>query len=339
MSSPVFAVARVRELLVTLVFGLFPVLFTACAFRSQPNSTGKSTPNSSSSPARRSMIAYVYEGQLRTIFNTGEGMRDIASPPPGESINEFLWSNDGNHLYFTVGREMLSAAVADGKKSVLGALTTPEGTALDRLESSRNPQVIIVHAFDADAAPRIYSFAIDRRETRELTVDEYASLAVLQSPTVRRFSDLSVSPDVTRVLFKGAVGTNEQLFVADLETGARLQVTTVDELDGFEDSAEASGGRKIIEAEWSPDGRFILFNPAQSCSDSGLCYGYLFLVDAGTRRQIRLSKEMMVGVAAAWDPKGEQVVFEDNGKVMIAGRSAEPKALADGNHPKWQPVR
>jgi Tol biopolymer transport system component len=339
MSSTVFSPTKVRELLVTLVFGLFPVLFTACTFRSQPNPTGKSNTSSSASPERRSIIAYVYEGQLRTISNTGEGMRDIASPPPGESINEFLWSNDGTHLYFTIGREMLSASIADGRKSDLGALTTPDGTALDRLESSRNPQVIIVHAFDADAAPRIYSFAIDRRETRELTVDEYTALSVLQSPTVRRFSDLSVSPDVTRLLFKEAVGTNEQLFVADLESGARLQVTAVDALDGFEDSAEAGGGRKIIEAEWSPDGRFILFNPAQSCSESGLCYGYLFLVDAGTRRQVRLSREMMVGVAAAWDPKGEQVVFEDDGKIMIAGPSAEPKALADGNHPKWQPVK
>lgn len=339
MSSRVSAASKVRELLVTLVFGLFPVLFTACAFRSQPNSTGKSTASPSTSPERRSIIAYVYEGQLRTISSKGEGMREVASPPPGESINEFLWSNDGTHLYFTVGREMLSASVVDGHTSQLGTLATPDGTALDRLEASRNPQMVIVHAFDADAGPRIYSFAIDRRETRELTVDEYAALAVLQSPTVRRFSDLSVSPDVTRLLFKGAVGTNEQLFVGDLETGARLQVTAIDALDGFEDSAEASGGRKIIEAEWSPDGRFILFNPAQSCSESGLCYGYLFLVDAGTLRQMRLSREMMVGLAAAWDPKGDEVVFEDAGKIMIASPSSQPQALTDGNRPKWQPVK
>ncbi|MEP7272874.1 MAG: hypothetical protein ABI882_15340 [Acidobacteriota bacterium] len=294
-------------------------------------------PAASSTPLPGPLIAYLFEGRIWTVSATGSDARvhNVAE----DSIDEFLWSDDGKILYLAVGLRLLGLSIVDGAKHEMGVISASEGTTIDRLQNSRNPNIIIVHVSDADALPHIFSYSIDRRETRELTVDEYSALNTLQSPAVRGFSDLSVSPDVTRVLFKAAVGASEQLFVADLERGVALQITSLGELDGFEESAEAEGGRRIIEAEWGPDARFILFNPAQSCSDSGLCYGQLFLTDSWTGVQRQLSQGMMVGLAASWDSSGRNLLFEDAGKIMITGAIGETRALAEGNRARWQPIK
>ncbi len=339
MSSRFFAIANRRRVFAALTIWLCPLPLTACFPPSRSTSNQSSKAVASPSPSRGPLVAYLFEGRVWIVSRNGADASPLNFVPAEGAIDEFLWSADGSGLYLAVGLHLYRVPFAGGKESEIGTVSAPEGTTLDRLQMSHQPGVIIVHTFDADASPHIYSFAIENRETRELTVDDYSALTPVQPPSVRGFSDFSVSRDLGRVLFKGTVGSSEQLFVADLEKGWRTQVTSIDELEGFEESAELEGGRRIIEAEWSPDGRFILFNPAQSCSDSGLCYGQLFLTDSWTGRQRRLSQGMMIGLEASWDKAGSDLLFEDAGKIMITSFAGEARRLAEGNRPKWQPVQ
>ena len=75
-----------------------------------------------------------------------------------------------------------------------------------------------------------------------------------------------------------------------------------------------------------------------SCSETGLCYGRLFLVDSGGGAQLQLSLEMMVSLPHDWTPDSRQIAYDDGSRIVIADTSGNPKALAQGNHPKWQPM-
>jgi Tol biopolymer transport system component len=97
------------------------------------------------------------------------------------------------------------------------------------------------------------------------------------------------------------------------------------------------GGRRVIEASWSPDGRYIIFNPMQSCSESGLCYGQLFLVETWGGAQLQLSTDMMINVPGEWTSDGSLLVYDDKNRIVATDTNAYPKALSDGNRPKWQP--
>jgi Tol biopolymer transport system component len=139
-------------------------------------------------------------------------------------------------------------------------------------------------------------------------------------------------------LFKGVAGTGEELFIADCETGARLQITNLYALGGFEESVKTEGGRRVIEAAWSPDGRYVIFNPMQYCSDIGLCAGRLFLVEGFGGAQLQLSVETMVNVPGEWTSDGSLLVYDDGNRIVVANTMGMPKVLAEGNHPKCQPM-
>lgn len=204
---------------------------------------------------------------------------------------------------------------------------------------ARDGKTIVVIALDAKAFPRLLAMTIGQREARVLTIDEYNALIRISSPVVRNFGELSVSPDCKRVLFKNIVGMGEELFVADLETGARVQITNLYELIGFEESVETEGGRRVIEASWSPDGRYVIFNPMQSCSETGLCYGRLYLVEAWGGAQLQLSIDMTVDVPMEWTGDATLLAYDDGSKVVVTGTNGYPRGLAEGNHPKWQPLQ
>ena len=172
-----------------------------------------------------------------------------------------------------------------------------------------------------------------------MAVDEYISMIELRPPIVRALGAMSVSPDGRMVLFKEVVGAGEELFVADAETGSRVKVTNLYDLSGFEESVEAEGGRRVIGATWSPGGRYIIFNPMQSCSDSGLCYGRLVMVDAGGGAQRQLSSEMMVDLPAEWANDDSLLLYDDGNRIVIADPGGDLRTLAEGHHPKWQPIR
>jgi Tol biopolymer transport system component len=283
------------------------------------------------------LLAYLAEGQLSVIPSTGGQSRVVATAPDGEAINQFLWTPDGGGLHYVIGQRFHRVTLSEGRSEMVGEIAVPPGTSIDRLEPSRDAQEVIIHALDADATSKIYVYKPASRETRELSIDQYSAIAPPQSLSVRQFSDLSVSPDSERLLFKEAAGLNEQLFVGDLETGARLPLLDLMTIEGFEDSAQADGGRHLLEATWSPDGRYVLFLPAQSCSEAGLCYGRLFLIDVWGDRLQQLTGEMMVMLAAEWDPAGRQLVYEDGGQLKIAQLDGTIRTLAEGLHPKWQP--
>src|SRR5262249_7579537 len=156
----------------------------------------------------------------------------------GETIQDFVWAQDGSRIYFAIGLQLFEVVIATGNVASAGELTAPPGVTVDRMELARDGKTIIIHALDADAAPRTFSVTIGQRESRELAIDEFTAMTPLRPPVVLSVGDKSVSPDGTRILFKDLVGTGEELFVANVETGARIRLTNLYELGGFEESVE-----------------------------------------------------------------------------------------------------
>jgi len=297
------------------------------------------SPAVSPTPAQGPYVAYLYEGDLWVIRSDGRDQRVVAAAPEGETIQDFVWAADGSRLYFSIGLQLFEVVLQTGNVASAGELITKPGIVVDRMEMGGDGKTIIVHALDADASARLFALVIGERESRELTIDEYSAVSKQRPPVVRSAGEMSVSPDGQRVLFKDAVGTGEELFVADVETGARVKVTNLYELSGFEESVETEGGRRVIEAAWSPDGRYVVFNPMQSCSETGLCYGRLYLAPAWGGAQLQLSIEMMINVQGEWARDNKLLVYDDGSRVVVADTNGNPKAFAEGHHPKWQPSK
>lgn len=311
----------------------------ACSFCQ--NIARSAAPGASPSPVPtrklEPYIAYLYEGDLWVIRSDGTDQRMLAAAPEGETIQDFVWAAEGDRLFFSIGLKIFEVNLQNGNVASAGELTSRPGFVIDRLEMGRDGKTIVIQALGADASPRLFALTIGGRDSRELTVDEYASLIKQRPPVIRGIGEMSVSPDGGRVLFKDVVGDGEELFVADAETGARIKITNLNELSGFEDSVQAEGGRRVIEATWSPDGRYIIFNPMQSCSESGLCYGRLFLVDAWGGQQLQLSIEMMINLPVEWASDNKLLVYDDGSRVVVSDTKGNPRALAEGHYPKWRP--
>jgi Tol biopolymer transport system component len=312
-------------------------LSVACSTR---ENSEKTPPAVSSKPTAyaKNYIAYLHEGNLWAIYSDGTGQRQIAIAPAGEVIQDFLWSRDGKRCYFSVGNRFFDVSLETGNLASGGELRVPPGVTIDHLEMGRDGKTIIVHTLDADAQARLYGVTVGEHEARELSVDDYSALASAVAPVVRRLGDLSVSPDAQYTLFKEVLGVNEELFVVEIATGRRWQVSKLNALTDFEASAEATGGRYILEATWSPDSRYVIFNPAQSCSETGLCYGRLFLVDRWGGPQLQLSLDMMVSIPLDWNTGNTLLAYDDGNEVVLSDTQGQTQRLADGNHPKWQPL-
>lgn len=296
------------------------------------------SPEAGPTLAPKPYIAYLREGDLWVIESDGTNQRPVAAAPEGEAIHDFVWGVDGDRLYYSVGMRLFEVVLQTGNLALAGELVASQGAAIDSLEMGRDGKTIIVRTLDANGSARLFAVTIGERRSRELTVDEYNSMVEARPPVVRAIGEMSASPDGRRVLFKDVKGDGEELFVADAETGARLQITNLYELDGFEESVGSDGGRRVIAAAWSPDGRYVIFNPAQSCSETGLCYGRLFRVDAWGGAQRRLSSEMMIDLPDEWSNDNKLLVYEDGGRIVIADASGDLKTLAEGYHPKWRPA-
>jgi Tol biopolymer transport system component len=311
----------------------------ACGARLSDAKGAAPLPAASPAPKPKPLIGYLNEGNLHIIQADGTGERLMAATPEGDAIQDFVWAADGSRLYFAISLQFFEVVVATGNVASAGELTAPPGVTIDRMELSRDGRMIIVQALDADAASRLFAVTIGQRESRELGIDDYNALMASRPPAIRAVGEMSVSPDGRRILFKDLLGAGEELFIADAETGARTQLTSLYELGGFEESVETEGGRRVIEASWSPDGRYVIFNPMQSCSETGLCYGRLFLIEAWGGAQLQLSLDMMVSIPAEWMPDGKSLVYDDGSRIVVADAAGNPKALGEGNRPKWQPVR
>ncbi len=328
-----------RGVFATLAIGLCAGAFVSCASgqNSGRSATPAGSPAPSATPKPGPFVAYLKEGDLWVIQSDGSNQRVLAAAPEGFTIQDFVWSADGSRIFFSIGLQLFEVVLQTGNVASAGELTAQPGLTVDRLEMGREGRSIIVHTLDANAAGRLLAVTIGQRASRELTIDEYNAMAKQRPPVIRNVGEMSVSPDGQRVLFKDPVGTGEELFVADVETGARIQITNLYELSGFEESVETEGGRRVIEAAWSPDGRYVVFNPMQSCSETGLCYGRLFLVDSWGGAQLQLSIEMMISIPLEWTQDGQLLVYDDGSRVVVADTNGQPRSLAEGHHPKCQP--
>src|SRR5215813_357581 len=296
------------------------------------------SPQASTTPKPKPDIAYLRDGDLWVVQSDGANQRLATAAPEGEAIQDFVWDAEGDRLYFSIGLRLFEVILQTGNMACAGEAPAPHGAAIDGLEMGRDGKTIIVRTLDANGPARLFAVTIGEREARELTVDEYNSMIEPRPPIIRAIGEMSVSPDGRLVLFKDVVGTGEELFVADAETGARVKVTNLIELGGFEESVEAEGGRRVIGATWSPDSRYIIFNPMQSCSESGLCYGRLVLVEAWGGAQHQLSSEMMIDLPGEWSNDKNLLVYDDSARVVVADAHGNLRTLAEGHHPRWQPA-
>lgn len=296
------------------------------------------SPTPTPTPKPKPFVAYLKDGDLWAIRSDGTDERVLAVSGEGQTIQDFVWSPDGSRVYYVVGLKFYEVVIANSNLANAGELTAPPGVTIDRLEMSRDGGSFVINVVDANLFNRLYAVTIGQSEARELTIDQFNELIPLRPPVIKTIGETSVSPDGNWVLFKDIVGAGEELFVASVETGARIQVTNLYQLGGFEVSAETEGGRRIMEATWSADGRYVVFNPIQYCSEIGLCSGRLFLVEAFGGPQLQLSIDMMVNVPNGWTSDGNLLVYDDGSRVVVADTQGFPKALTEGHHPKWQPV-
>lgn len=311
--------------------------FPGCNSKTTVTKGAASSPTPTATPQPKPFVAYLKNGDLWVIRSDGSDERVLAVAAEGETIQDFVWAVDGSRVYYTVGLQIFEIVVATSNIANAGEFTAPPGVTIDRIEMARDGKTILINALDANASSRLFSLTIGQREARELAIDQFNALLPQRPPVIRSVGEMSVSPDAKWLLFKGIAGTGEELFVANVETGARVQISNLYQLGGFEESVETEGGRRVIEAAWSSDGRYVIFNPMQSCSETGLCYGRLFLVEAFGGAQLQLSMEMMVNLPSEWTGDGKLLVYDDGSRVIAADTQGFPKALTEGNHPKLQP--
>lgn len=318
---------------------LYAVLFliASCSYNPPDPPLGE-TPAPTPTPSPPAVVAFLKNGELwSTDADSGSTERVLVALPPGEVISDFVWSADGSGLFFLHGLQISRVDFVNTVVEPLGTLAISPDLLVDHIETTTDSDQLIISTLDANGNLRSFSFKLSDKSTSELSIDRLDNLAIPSPPIVRGFSDLSVCPDQRRVLFKEVVGVHEELFIAELESGARLRLTDIVRIGGFEESAETDGARRILEAGWSPDGRFVVFNPAQSCSESGLCYGFVYVVDSlgGIPRQI--TQEMSVGAALDWSSDGKRLVIEDGGQIIVVELWGNQKRLTDGNRPRWRP--
>lgn len=330
----------------TFFLCLLACLFAAQLFaqHSSPapvNNAALASPTVSPAAPPLQFISYLKEGGLWIMKEDGSDNRQLVPAPEEAAISNQLWAPEGNRIYFNIDLNLHAYVVLEQKVENLGKLQVPEGLALDRLEFGNDHSTLLAYMIDTNdvlnSVPKIYAVTFNPLTARELTVDEYRALAPSQSSSIAKVGDLSVSPDGRFILFAEATDTDVQLFISDVETGNRHQITDLSLLDGFEPNAMPDGGRRIIEATWSPDGQHIVFIPAQSCSEFGLCSGKMYLVNAWGGTQLQLATALTASLSQEWKYDKSALVYDDNGQVVVSDTHGQVKTLAEGAQPKWQP--
>ena len=295
----------------------------------------------------KQIISYVKEGALWLVNEDGTEDHLVVPAPTDATIGNQIWLKDGSKIYFSLRdseqNDFLQAYnLKEQKIEDHGKLQLPEGLALDRIEFSNDGATLLAQTIDTNDAlntvPKVFAVSLNPMQARELSVDEYHALASAQTAIVRNAGDLSVSPDSRYVLFAEATDKNIQLYISDIETGIRRRVTDLDILDGFESNAMPDGGKRIIEATWSPDSKRVVFVPAQTCSEYGMCSGRMYLVDAWGGAQLQLAIAPIANLSQEWNSERSLLVYDDNGQVVVSDTLGQLKKLAEGNQPKWQPV-
>jgi TolB protein len=151
---------------------------------------------------------------------------------------------------------------------------------------------------------------------------------------------LAFSPDGTKVVYEGHVGSDYEVFVADVATGQVTQLTDAPGDDGW--------------PAWSPDGTTIAFTSERDdcvrVPGAGDCWNGdepgehrdVWLMDADGSNQRRLTPE--AGQFLAWSPDGRHLLVSGRSLYVLrpdgTGRvelRAEGMPLALGGIPDWSP--
>lgn len=302
----------------------------------------QTSPSVAPTPKPLRQISYLKDGGLWLMKEDGSENRQIVPAPEEAAIANQSWARDGSRIYFNIGLNLHAYVVPEQKVENLGAIEVPVGIALDRIELSNDNKTLLAHLIDTNDAmnsvPKIYAVTFHPLAFQELSIDEYQGLAPIQSSVVAKVGDLSVSPDGKSILFAEAIDKDMQLFVSDIETGNRHQITDLNLLEGFEPNATPDGGRRMIEATWSPGGQHIVFVPAQSCSEFGLCSGRMYLVNAWGGAQLQLATAPTASLSQEWNYEKTMMLYDDNGQLVISDTRGQLTSIGAGTQPKWQPV-
>ena len=237
-SRYLFSLAVCLSILCLSVFCLL-----ACNSNPVTEKKAAASPTPTPTPKPKPFVAYLKNGDLWVIRTDGTDERVLAVAAEGETIQDFAWAVDGSRVFYCVGQQLFEIVIETGNIAGAGEFTAPPGVTIDRIEMARDGKIILINALDANAASRLFALTVGQREARELAIDQYTALLPQRPPVIRNVGELSVSPNGRWVLFKDVVGAGEELFVADIQTGARLPITNLYQLGGFEESVE-------IESFW-----------------------------------------------------------------------------------------
>ena len=151
-------------------------------------------------------------------------------------------------------------------------------------------------------------------------------------PALRRLSaagelvfDAQWSPDGTRIAYVAAVGRYAQVFLLDLRSGERRQLTEGEHLNA--------------EPRWSPDGRSLVFVSQRDGA------GQLHRIEADGSGRRRLSTLGAPEASPSWSPDGSRIAFvriaakRDLWVMDADGDNAQALAFgpADEDSPLWTP--
>lgn len=299
-------------------------------------------PSQTSPTPPRPLVSYLKDGSLWAARDDGSEKRQLIAAPEEKSITHHIWSSDGKRIYFNVGTNLYAYNVKEQKVEPLAGLPALSTEAVDQLEIAREGDILIIRTIDQNnvlsAPPKLYAIDATQNKARELSIDEYSTLARSRPTVVRGVNELSVSPDGKAILFWEVAGTEEQIFVSNSETGARQQLTDLAQLEGFDPTASPDNVKRLIEATWSPDGQYIVFIPAQSCSEAGICFGRMYLISRWGGPPLQLAVDMTTNLSAEWNRTGTMLVYDDQGQILVSDTHGQIKPIAEGNQPRWQPV-
>jgi uncharacterized protein (TIGR03437 family) len=240
---------------------------------------------------------------LYTVNPDGTG----EAPFPNVTLGGFnpAWSPDGGKLAFQVRRYINSADLteiyvinADGTGQVRVAADVSDSNS--RLAWSPDGSRVAYVAKD---------FYIH-------TADAGGAGAARLPGSPQYVNDLAWSPD-GRLAY---VGANE-IYVMNADGSGRTNLSRSN--NQFHDAWP----------QWSPDGTKLLFNRSRS----GAAVAHLMNADGGGVTQLL---NQAAASHAAWSPDGTKIVYQADGKlyVMNFDNTGEPKLIATGTAPHWQPL-
>jgi Tol biopolymer transport system component len=257
----------------------------------------------------------------------GSNVVMIASDPAGPEFDG-AWSPDGERIVY---RDSTRGINVDDELFIARA----DGSAKRNLTS--NPANDWGPDWSPDGTTIVFNSDRDGGEIRGYTVNVDGS-SLRRLPIDGWVEYPSFSPDGSMIVYEGAVANNYEVFVANIETGERTQLTRSPGNDGW--------------PVWSPDGSTIAFTserddcahvPAdQECWTTGEPgeHRSVYLVDPDGSNLRRVLTEH--GQFLAWSPDGAYLLVSGHALRVIrpdgTGRlelRAEGIALPLGGIPDW----